>query len=337
MTTEEVLDRFEAEYLAPNSITPARRHQQKVMLRHLAASIAPRPLTEVTGADANVFIGQELKRGLHVNTCRKYVGMLHSFAKWGMDSGVLTHANDLTTVRNPRGSTSLNRPRPYKPEEIRQLYAAVAAKYPAMPAYGPGSRSLQRYLSGRQRSFHGAVWSHARRLQLEAQIALALELGLRRIEILHMTIPALHYDNEQVVVLTAKQGPGNEVTRVLPYPAHARKVMQEWLDFRWLLAPVHESPWLLLTHGTGIAPLAPQTLGALARSLGDLGYGWHRLRHTCATEWLRAKVPLEKVRLYMGHSNIEQTLAYAEIISSDMDEAFARADEDFARRLGLAA
>lgn len=338
MDLDTLLARFDREYLELNSISDGRRHQQTVFLRGLAATL-DHPMTELTAADVNAFVGAELKRGLHPNTGRKYVGMLHSFATWGEQAGVLLHTDELKSVRNPRGSSAQNAPRPYKVSEILALQVAVAERYPALPTYGRGSRALKRFTSGKSPALRRHLWRHAKRLQLEAQIALALELGLRRIEIMRMTLPALHYDNQQVVVLTAKQGPGSNVTRIVPYTAHARQAMQEWLDFRWLLGPKHGEPWLALPlTGVTLDQIRPQTIYGLERALAAVGpWGWHRLRHTAATEWLRAGVPLEKVRVYMGHASIEQTLAYAKIIDSDVELAFGAAEDTFAKRLGLAA
>ena len=39
----------------------------------------------------------------------------------------------------------------------------------------------------------------------------------------------------------------------------------------------------------------------------------------------------------MGHSSLEQTRAYTEILNRDVDKAFGKAEADFAKRLGLAA
>ena len=71
------------------------------------------------------------------------------------------------------------------------------------------------------------------------------------------------------------------------------------------------------------------------RQLGTTRWRWHRFRHTAATEWLRAGVPIEKVQRFMGHRSIELTLAYTEVLSSDMTDAFAAAEASFSERLGL--
>jgi integrase len=64
------------------------------------------------------------------------------------------------------------------------------------------------------------------------------------------------------------------------------------------------------------------------------GYELHRLRHTCATERLRAGMPLEAVQRLLGHATIQQTLGYAEIIARDVQKHAERSDEEFMRAVG---
>ncbi len=347
MELEPLLARFVAEYQAVHSISADRRVTQLRLLRRLAGQL-DHPLDQLSGQDVTTFIGAMLASGISPNTGRTRLGMVKSFATWAGSVGLMdtTLTGQIKLVRNPRGSSGRATPKPYKATEIRELRALMSAKYPALPQHGRGSRAMAFFLRGRPTKGHQGVmlrrhlWRHARRLQFEAQIALALELGLRRIEIMRLTVAAVHYDNDQVVVLTAKQGPGLQVTRAVPYTSHARTCVQDWLDFRALLGCGHDSPWLALTYtGALDDQIAPLAMAQMKDSLAVFGpqWHWHRLRHTCATEWLRAKVPLEKVRIYMGHSSIDQTLEYTEIIGRDIDEAFGGAEADFARRLGLAA
>lgn len=342
MDRDTLLDRFAAEYLAPRSISPARRAESMRILKALADRL-DHPLDGLTAADVATFVGTQLATGLHPNTVRKQLGMVRAFVTWASEARIIDTARtaELQSVSNPRGSTTKTRPRPYKVSEIAELRRQLVEKYPPLPEYGKGSHALRRFLrrQNRRHKLYGPLWRHARRLQYEAQIALALEQGLRRVEIFRLTIPAMHPDNDEVVVLTAKQGPGSHVTRSVPYTTHARNVAQEWLDFRWLLHPPHESPWLNLSLSfpldRQLAPMKPDQFAHALDALG--GWEWHRLRHTAATEWLRSGVPLDKVRLFMGHSSIEQTLAYAEIVGRDISQAFGNAEADFAKRLGLAA
>lgn len=341
MDRDIVLRRFEAEYLEMNSIHPRRRRNQLNLLTRLAADL-DHPLNELTAQDIATFFGAELSRGLHPNSVRTNMGMVRSFASWLRDAGLATpEATDrLKAVRYPRGSSGYSTPNPYKVAEIREFRTLLAEKYPAVGDHGRGSRMLPRLLAGKTNRMHSRLLRHAKRLQFEAQIALALEAGLRRIEIVRLTIPAMHYDNDEVVVMTAKQRPGGQKVRTIPYTTHARNCVQEWLDFRFLLKPPHDQPWLMLDYtGNLAAQVEPQTYRALSRSLERFGdkWRWHRFRHTAATEWLRSGVALEKVSIMMGHSSLEQTRAYTQILNSDISHAFGKAEADFAKRLGLAA
>jgi site-specific recombinase XerD len=125
----------------------------------------------------------------------------------------------------------------------------------------------------------------------------------------------------------------------VPYTEHSRLCVREWLAFRSALKPTHEMPWLRLLP----FDLTPQGSIPLRRSLtildpttAPLEIRWHRLRHTFATELLRAGMPLEKLQVMMGHATLQQTLAYAEIVNADVISEAERTADEFARNLGLA-
>lgn len=341
---DNLLDRFDREYSDPNSISTGRRKTQRWVLHRLNEA-AVGGLVQCTPGELTTYIGSELTRGITPKTALFYLGLVRPFYTWAAQTGVVdpTLALQLKSVSNPRGSMAPNRPKPYTAAQIKEFYVIMAEKYPALPQYGTGKRALLYFLKGKHTRLQRHLWRHARRLQFEAQLALALEEGLRKSEIYNLSIPAMHPDNDQVVVLTAKQEPGAEKVRAVPYAMHARHVVGEWLDFRSLLAPPHDKPWLRLLYpnyngGVTLAEqIEPLWEGGMASALSCFGSGWcwHRFRHTAATEWLRSGVPLEKLRVFMGHARIEQTLGYAEILDSDVDAAFDSAESDFAHRLGL--
>lgn len=341
MTTTEILQRFQVEYLTPRSITPRRQAYQLRELHQLAASL-DHPLIELTQSDVLTYLGVLLGRGLSPNTVRWVDGMIRSFVTWGNAAGLIDdlRAHSIKLISRPRGSTGDSTPNPYTMKEIKTFRGLLAVKYPYMPEYGRGSRMLHRYLTGRVEILRGAAYRHARRVQFDAQIALTMELGLRSIEMYRLSIPAAHYENDSLVVETAKGGPGKPKIRMIPWTPHAHNCMMSWLDLRSVLAPQHPSLWLALdyTNSSDRHQLCPMTERQLhnALSVFGTGWGWHRFRHTCATEWLRAKMPLEKVQILMGHSSIEQTRQYTQIVHSDIAEAIATAGPEFARRMGVA-
>jgi integrase/recombinase XerD len=70
-----------------------------------------------------------------------------------------------------------------------------------------------------------------------------------------------------------------------------------------------------------------------------LGSGWafHRLRHTYATEMLRHGMPIENLKELLGHSRIQQTLAYAKIVPKDNEKHLRRVEAEFSKSLSRTA
>ncbi|MBU0519878.1 tyrosine-type recombinase/integrase [bacterium] len=46
----------------------------------------------------------------------------------------------------------------------------------------------------------------------------------------------------------------------------------------------------------------------------------HCLRHTCASDLVRAGVHLSKVKQYLGHQNIQTTSIYTHVTTEDLRE-----------------
>lgn len=333
----ELLARFEIEHFDRNSISPDRRKKTLWVLDRVAEQIAPRSLVEASPSDLMAWQGAELGRGLKPNTVRNRETMIRAFVTWATAAGLVSFETSvgLKSVTSVRGSRVIV-PKPYKKAEIELLRESLHARYPLAPVSGPGSKMVRRYMRGEGR-LTGAAYRHARRLQLEAQISLALEEGLRCHELWRLDLARMSPDNVGVVVFTAKQGPGEVREREVPYTSHSRGVVQEWLDFRSLMAPGHSSPWLALFASK---PTEAQKEDTFNRSLQPLGrpfFNWHRLRHTFATERLRAGLPLEQLQVMMGHANLAQTLAYAKIVNADLQKEAERTEDQFSRNLGLAA
>jgi site-specific recombinase XerD len=352
LETDHLLRRYEREYLLVHSVSEGGRSEALSLLGRLAATMAPVPLDAMRPQHVLSYIGDRLDKGLSPRTARNQMIFVRSFATW-LRSAELINAQRLAELREmpwPRGSMSEAMPNPYTVEEVREFYALMGAAWPTLPQRGKGSMQLRAFVrrreAGEEPYLYGPLRAHAQRLQLEAQVALALEAGLRRTEIYNLSITAMHYDNDALSVVTAKQAPGREILRSIPYTQHARACVRAWLDLRWALGPDHDFPWLHLSSFRHYPQLQDQlgreSFGRFAHKLNSRRFGggdwrWHRLRHTAATEWLRSGVPIEKVRIFMGHASIEMTLRYTQILKRDISEAFAEAEADFAQRLGLAA
>jgi site-specific recombinase XerD len=275
--------------------------------------------------------------GYHVNTVRKKMNMVRPFISWAFATGVIDGQEymRLKAVKNPRGATGTTQPNPYTRQEIQEFWFIFEERWPRNPTQGPRSMAIKRFMQGKGK--WQPVYRHAFRLQLLAMVRLALDLGLRAHEIHQLTVNDLHYDNEYIVV-KGKSDPntGEKKVRTVPFTAASRRAITEWVEFRSMLRPPHDSAWITCYSKWRLNAMDMGRFEVLLQSSIGEGWRWHRLRHTCATEWLRAGMELETVSRLLGHANLQQTLCYAAITRHDLQRAVNRLEEGFDGAVGNA-
>jgi site-specific recombinase XerD len=335
LTTDELIARFASDYQQYHRISDERAKQQRKLLRQFGDQLAPRSLQDMEHADFMAF-AVELQQHYHVNTVRKKLNQIRPFISWAYGAHVITADQylRLKTVQDPRGASGKTKPRPYTPDQVRALWAAIEVRLPLIPAHGKGSFGMRRWLQGK--SPFRVVARHGMRLQVEAIVRLALDAGLRRQEIFRLTIHDAHYDNSHIRVTGVAKGENfdKDMVRMVPMTKELRKTLHAWVEFRALMHPSHDDLWCAcygpLTHAN---PMSEDRFNHLLSDL--LGGGWelHRLRHTAGTEWLRAGAPLETVSELLGHENLQQTRAYTEIVATDIERELGKVEDNFNRRL----
>lgn len=325
------IDQFSREYQQFHSISRDRAKQQLRLIAKFEERLGGRSLLTVTGRDFQDFAGFLMDSGYHVNTVRKQLNMVRPFFSWAYASQRITADQfmSIRQVKNPRGSTSQTTPNPYKKAELQLFWKALEEKFPFVPESGKGSHALKNWMKGNGR-WTGVLYRHAMRLQLEAMVHLALDSGLRRHEIFALSLDDLHYDNEYLVV-NGKADPstGLKKVRSVPFTTEARVAVKAWLEFRALMRPEHKCPWVSCWARTHANPMWYTRFKDLLQCTVGKEWRWHRFRHTCATNWLRAGVDLEIVSILLGHSTIQQTLCYAQIIRSDISRHLATSELRF--------
>jgi site-specific recombinase XerD len=244
-------------------------------------------------------------------------------------------------VELPRGD-SMPKPRPYTRKEIGRLWVDLNDSLPwcrcgkckpedqhehALWWLGRWRNDLSRWLR---------VQAYFERAQMEAIVAFALMGGLRRIEIFNLTVDRAHPENHYIVVAgAAKNRAAVSEDRPVPWGGgdDMRATVQRWIDLRAELRPAHESLWLSLWRQRWAADPMPFGRFELLLSRVGAGYSLHRLRHTFATETLRAGMPVERLGKILGHASIQQTLAYAELVDRDLVKASERVQSNFTRAI----
>lgn len=326
---QDVLDRFGAEYQSYNGLSHERARLQRKTLTELADFAGKETPLDCTANDLIGYLSS-LIEDLHVNTIRQRLGMSRPFFNWAFRAD-LFDADELMRIRDvkpPKGASGSSTPRPYSPKELAAFWDALEARFPLNPEF---DYWLARHRRGASRWRRLA--DHVERVQADAIFALALECGLRRIEIFSATIDEIHPDNSVVVVRQrGERESGKDRARQVGYSRVARDKVHAWLELRARLGIGHDRPWVMAAKTERLdcigEPMSFHSFKALPHRIGK-GVEYHRFRHTCATLWLRSGMELPVLKEMLGHSTLEQTLAYAELIAKDVEDSVVANEEKF--------
>ena len=140
-----------------------------------------------------------------------------------------------------------------------------------------------------------------------AVLVLLSRLGLRAGEVARLTLDDIDWDAGEITVI----GKGSRVER-LPLPADVGKAMVDYPAHG--RRPTADRHVFLTLH----APHGPMTRDAVKGAVrhgcdraGIERVGPHRLRHTAATDMLRAGAALEEVGQVLRHRSASTTAIYA--------------------------
>lgn len=156
-----------------------------------------------------------------------------------------------------------------------------------------------------------------------AMILLLLRTGMRIGELLSCKLEDIDFYEQKILIY---QSDKTSVGRAVYYSEDAQRVLMAWLRQR---DPRKE----YLFYGCGAKPLSYGAarmvfLRCLQKAgLQYSGYTLHCLRHTFATDLLNARMPLECLRVLLGHSNLEITRRYARLSDKTREEEYFTAME----------
>jgi integrase/recombinase XerD len=149
--------------------------------------------------------------------------------------------------------------------------------------------------------------------RLHALVCLLLDTGLRIEEGLTLQLTNVDFDN----LLITAFGKGRKERRN-PFSSELRKVLYRYQQIRAkersssdLLFPTREGTrWDRRNSLRGLYLL--QDKFALPR------FGWHRLRHTFATNYLRHRGDIVRLSMVLGHTQITTTQRYLHLLTDDL-------------------
>jgi integrase len=169
------------------------------------------------------------------------------------------------------------------------------------------NRSLPEYLLPEEVNalIHAAPHGQARLIMVEQWRA-----GLRVSEAVSLTVEDLQLDGDNPT-MRVRQGKGHK-DRIVPVHPELAAAFRQVIDFgnvrRGVLVPVSRATaW----RWTKAALAKAQELGSIPPGRW---VGTHTLRHSAARHWLASGVPINVVSRWLGHSSIQTTLIYLEIL-----------------------
>ena len=149
--------------------------------------------------------------------------------------------------------------------------------------------------------------------RLHALVCLLLDAGLRIEEALTLRRADLDFDNLLVTVF----GKGRKERRV-PFSFELRKVLFRYDQVRARQCSRCE---LFFPSRQRTGWDQRNSLRGLHIQQGRLGlpmFGWHRLRHTFATNYLRQGGDIVRLSMVLGHSQITTTQRYLHLLTEDL-------------------
>ena len=310
ITKAQTLTDFMTAYLE------SRRHEvtgqtlagyKEIATRYIAPTIGKRRLPEVTVTAVRKFYSDLTERGLSPRTVAAIHRVLSMGLKAAMIDGLIPR-NPCQVARPPK-AVDFEKPaeRGLEPEDAKKLLQAIKGT----PVYAPA--------------------------------ALALLTGLRRGEVLafkwedvDMAVGELHVRAalEQVGSQVTRRQPKSErSTRTVPLSLGALAVLSRhrieqdalrlkytakgmWVDEGYVFPSTRVSQ-----SENGGRVWTPQAFAQAFRKATrakDLRIGFHELRHTAATAWLRSGVRAEIVSRRLGHSSSVVTLnVYSHVLADE--------------------
>jgi site-specific recombinase XerD len=156
-----------------------------------------------------------------------------------------------------------------------------------------------------------------------ALILILLRTGMRIGELLNCKVDDVDLGEQKILIY---QSDKTCVGRAVYYSDDAHRALLAWLRVR---DPLKRQ----LFYGRGANPLCYEAARSILQKylqkagLHHNGYTLHCLRHTYATDLLNARMPLECLRVLLGHSNLEITRRYARLSDKTREEEYFTAME----------
>jgi len=153
---------------------------------------------------------------------------------------------------------------------------------------------------------------------------LMLRCGLRVGEVVNLTLPAIDFDSDTILVLNGKF----KKDRIVYMSKDAKQAIEEYLKTRKHFR--NREVFLVQKgryKGKPMSKRAIQNRIEKYAKITGVTVSCHRLRHTMATQLLNADAMLSTVQELMGHNCIYSTQRYAKVSNAKVRRDYFKAME----------
>lgn len=264
--------------------------------------------------------------GHTTSTYHSYVSWQRNFAQWLEEQGLPDPpVAQITGNLIRRYSYSLSG-RKLRPRTIRGALHALRAVFHYLTEQGviPANPALEVRLPKKDAAIRLLVTdddliklldaakrqrSDFRCLRDQAILSVLIFCGLRRQELLDLTVQNINLNDQSLLV---QQGKGQK-SRTIYLCEEVLAALREWLGFRECKQYSHD--WLFTTEtrqrlGENSLAHILEEVKAIAGLRGDPRIKPHSIRHAAATRLLRNGADLRSIQAWLGHSELQTTSIY---------------------------
>jgi integrase/recombinase XerC len=258
----------------------------RFLATYKAEEISLTHIKDIDKADVRAWFLYRREHGESTRTVARGLSAIKSFLRYLRESGVMTHASDVVTMRPPKISKTL--PRPLTIDQINEILGTV------------GTLKRTWWIIKRDRAI----------------LALIYSVGLRISEALGLNSGDILMSSGFMNVT----GKGGKV-RSVPLVGEVRDVIVDYVSSR----SHHDSEALFVNKdGKRLSASSIQKLVKAARKM--LGFSAtvtpHALRHSCATHLVECGGDLRSIQELLGHSSISSTQIYADVAQRYISDVY---------------
>jgi integrase/recombinase XerD len=241
-------------------------------------------------------------RGVKPVTCNTWLRALNAFCRWLHENG---HTPTRVHMRPLRVEKRL-----VETLDSAAIHALVSFKPPLVVSVN------KHHMDGPRKGQKNFAW-----WRIHVLACALLDTGCRVQELLDARVQDFDMDDLLVTVV----GKGDKQRRI-PFSIDLRRILFRYLQQRERFGVPAREPFMFPAHNGGAWDQrnALRSFYDLQRRLKLPRVGFHRLRHTFATEYLRRGGDVVRLSRTLGHTQITTTMRYLHLVTDDLSAEHAK-------------